>query len=100
MSKQAFDDKCPGCRPVLLDLATSKPLPPEHPLMVGIAEVWKTTTFEEREAFHKFTCLNSRDPQVLTIVAGLNERIQKALDGKLTHNLVKDALDANDAANN
>jgi hypothetical protein len=93
MSKEQFDDKCPGCRPVVLDLQTKQALSPEHPIMLAIAEVWKTTTLKEREAFHKFTCLNSRDPAVMTIVAGLNQRIQKALDGRMTHNVVKDALD-------
>jgi hypothetical protein len=80
MSIAQFNDDCPGCRPAVLDPTTGHVLPPEHPVMVTVNSVWATTTLEERRAFHNVCCLNSRTPEDLKLVAGLNGRIQAALN--------------------
>ena len=46
--------------------------------MLVINRVWAQTTLAEREAFHKFTCLNSRDPEVLRVIGEINGRIKFA----------------------
>lgn len=81
MSKAQFDDNCRGCRPVIIDAATGLPMGPETPEMVAVNGVWETTTREEREAFHDFTCLNSRDLKVMELVAAIHRRITDALQG-------------------
>lgn len=79
MSLKVFDDNCPGCKPVILDKDTLKPFPADSPPMVAINRVWAKTTLEEREAFHKFTCLNSRAPSVMGLVLPLIQRMEDEL---------------------
>lgn len=79
MSWEHFEDTCAGCRPAAMDASTGKVLGAEHPIMRAINLVWEGTTREEREAFHRFTCQNSRDQKVLAAVMGINMRIQAAL---------------------
>jgi len=79
MSKHKFDDDCPGCRPVLIDVDTGNPMPLTHPTMVRVNEIWAQTTLGEREAFHQVTCLNNRTPQVLKLAMQITRRIQDAL---------------------
>jgi len=47
--------------------------------MVALIRIWNATTSEERHAFHRFTCQNSRDPQDIAVMQNLSERIQTAL---------------------
>jgi hypothetical protein len=82
MSRETFNDNCPGCKPVILDPTTLKPFPYLSREMVAVRKAWETTTLEERAAFHDFTCLNSRDPNVLKLVEAINHKIEKALSGK------------------
>jgi hypothetical protein len=56
-----------------------KVLPSDSCKMKAVDRVWAATTWAERKAFHEFTCLNSREPEVLAIVGSLNHRIQWAL---------------------
>ena len=79
MSRERFDDNCKDCNPVAIDPATGKRVPDDHPVMVAMNKVWAMTTKKEREAFHEFTCHNSREPKVLLVVAALRRRIQEAL---------------------
>jgi len=83
MSKDKFNDDCQGCKPAVIDVQTGKPLTPEHPIMAAVNRVWGKTTLAEREAFHKFTCLNSRDPEVMKVVQSLSERIKSAAQADL-----------------
>lgn len=80
MSMQKHDDDCAGCRPVLMDANTRQPLPPDSPEMQAVNRMWETTTLDEREAFHRVTCLNSRADEDLTLVQGIAERIGDALE--------------------
>lgn len=80
MSIEKHDDDCPGCRPVLCDANTMKPLPADTPEMKAINRIWLDTTRSEREAFHRVTCQNSRADEDLTLVQDIAERISRALE--------------------
>jgi hypothetical protein len=80
MSLQKHDDDCPGCRPVLLDANTRQPLSSDSPEMQAVNRMWSSTTLDEREAFHRVTCLNSRADEDLTMVQDIAERISAALE--------------------
>jgi hypothetical protein len=47
--------------------------------MQAVMRVWAKTTLREREAFHQFSCRNSKDPEVLRIVQTLNELMAKEI---------------------
>ena len=80
MSKQNFDDQCPGCRPALVDAQTGKVMAHDSPQMKCVLAVWAETTRKEREAFHRFTCLNSREDGDMRIVKELSERFITAME--------------------
>jgi hypothetical protein len=82
MSWQKYEDQCPGCTPVLADPVTLEPLPQDDPMTKAVMEVWAGTTLEERQAFHRFTCLNSRAADDLVIINELTRRIQAAVRGR------------------
>jgi hypothetical protein len=77
MSKQIFSDECDGCRPVAVDLETGKIQPDDSPIMKSINKVWAQTTLEERQAFHRVTCLNSRDRKDLQIMQEFTDKVTK-----------------------
>jgi len=79
MSWQQHEDDCPGCRPAVCDPETMVQLPDEHPVMQAVLGVWKTTTLAERQAFHRMTCNNSREPSDMSTVQTLMERITAAI---------------------
>ncbi len=79
MSKEQFNDNCPGCRPIIIDPDTMKVLPEDSWQMQAVARVWAATNYAERKAFHEFTCLNSREPMVMAIVNTLRHRMNNAL---------------------
>jgi hypothetical protein len=79
MSMKKHDDQCPGCMPAILDVNTGKALPDSHPAMKAIISVWNQTTRPEREAFHDFTCLNSRDAKVMNIIDNLQTKFSAAI---------------------
>jgi len=77
MSREVFDPECAGCRPVLIDPETGKITPETDPVMVAILEAWKWIPRDQKEAWHRFTCQNSRDPndlRLMTIVQAVFER--------------------------
>lgn len=61
MSREAFDDDCPDCLPVLLNAETGQKLAPDDPAQKKMDAVWAKATRAQKEAFHRVTCLNSRD---------------------------------------
>jgi len=63
----------------MLDAQTGEVLPEDAPQMQCVLGVWAGTTREEREAFHRFTCLNSRASSDMETMADLAARFQKAL---------------------
>jgi hypothetical protein len=44
--------------------------------MVAVNKVWEESTFEDREAFHRVTVLNSEDPDDLRRMKEMSERIE------------------------
>jgi hypothetical protein len=75
MSLDKFDDHCPSCRPLMLDMQTGQPLPDGHPLLAIVDEVWKEMSISERAAFHRFTCLNKRTPEEIAVMETFGARI-------------------------
>jgi hypothetical protein len=80
MSKDQYQEGCRGCQPVLIDLVTGKAMPDDSPLMVAIFSVWNTLSRQEKEAWHEFTCSNSREPQILAVVERINQRFTEAAE--------------------
>lgn len=81
MSKEQFEEGCRGCQPVLIDVATNKAMADDAPPMKAVLGVWATLSREEKEAWHEFTCQNSRESQILVVVGRINARFQEALKG-------------------
>lgn len=79
MSWKKFDEKCKGCGPVIINMKTRKPYAEDSPEMIAVMAFWKTTTREERLAFHRFCCLNSRAPLDLQIMERLSEQMGKVI---------------------
>lgn len=79
MSWERFDENCKGCRPVIIDTRTGKAFPDDSPQMVAVMELWSKTSRAQRVAFHRVTCLNSRDMVDLFIIESLSRRIGEAL---------------------
>jgi hypothetical protein len=81
MSWAYFEDDCPGCRPALIDMKTRERVPEDSPEMQAVLGVWAKTTAEERRAFHRFTCQNSRTPEDLKVMRDLSEKMSRAMSG-------------------
>lgn len=79
MSREAFEEGCRGCKPVLIDLETYQPMSDDAPPMKAILALWETFTLAEKQSWHEFTCHNSREPQILAVVTGIQQRMQAAL---------------------
>jgi hypothetical protein len=78
MSREIFQDECPGCRPAVVDVTTGEPMPDDSPLVRSVQRVWARTQRFEREAFHRVTCLNSRQPTDMAVCSALMSRIENA----------------------
>lgn len=76
MSHHKFDPECLDCRPVIIDPSTSQVLSAEHPVMVAVNAVWEASPLEDREAFHRVTVLNGRDPEDLRRMQAMVEKIE------------------------
>jgi len=79
MSRDKFDDNCAGCKPMMMDPVTRMVYPDDHPMMVVVLRLWSETTIEERRAWHRFTCQNSRAVEDLKFAQTFSERIDAAL---------------------
>lgn len=80
MSWTEFSDTCPGCRPAMLDMQTRRRLPDSDPLMRIVNDLWSKTTLEERQAWHRVCCQNSRAPRDMLFASGFAQKIQDASD--------------------
>lgn len=76
MSKEKFQDDCPGCRPSIVNTETGEPCPEDHPVMRAINKVWEKASLEEKEAFHRVTCDNSRAKEDLALMDGIVEKFR------------------------
>lgn len=77
MSRDLFNDDCTGCRPMLFDMGTGKALTNDDPVMRAINRIWDGLTRSEKEAFHRFCCLNSRAPDDLLVVGMIKRKFEK-----------------------
>jgi hypothetical protein len=77
--KKPHSPNCSGCRPVLLDVETGETMSHKHPAMIAVNAEYDKTTDRERQAWHAFTVQNSRDPEVMVIIADLQARFQAAM---------------------
>lgn len=55
-------ENCPGCRPVVFNPATFRALPSSHPAQRAADQAWRDALPAVRVAWHRVTCLNSRNP--------------------------------------
>lgn len=76
MSYKRYQEDCPGCRPVALDLQTGKVLSEDHPMMKALTKVWEAEGPLVRAAFHRVTCLSSKSPLDLALAQGYMQRAQ------------------------
>lgn len=74
-----FDDACPDCRPAMMDVKTGRLFADDSPEMVAVNRLWGETTAKERQAWHRFTCQNSRSPADLVLVKAFSDRLEAAL---------------------
>jgi len=50
-------------------------LPFNDPVQQAAQRAWAKTTRTQREAFHRFTCLNSREPVDMQLVDQINRMV-------------------------
>ena len=79
MSREKFDDNCPDCRPILMDVDTGQRMPEDSPEMRVVLALWDETTLIEREAWHRVTCQNSQLSSDLRLTENFTKRIRQAL---------------------
>jgi hypothetical protein len=77
--KDRFDDECPDCRPIMVDPKTMQPYAADSVEMMAVNQIWSETTLEDRRAFHRFTCQNSRATGDMLRVKGFSDRLEEAL---------------------
>lgn len=77
MSRLRYDDDCPLCRPVAVNMETGRPLPDGHPMMQALGRAWAKAGPLQRQAFHRVTCLNSRAPLDLALVRSLRLAMER-----------------------
>jgi len=82
MSHDCFDDECPGCRPAMVDVKTGRLLADDSVEMKTVRRIWSGTTLKERQAWHRFTCQNSRSIVDIQIVKAFSDRLEAALAKK------------------
>jgi hypothetical protein len=78
MSEEKFEEDCYGCRPAILDAQTGTKLPDDHPVVVMANKVYDSFSREEKEAYHRFCCQNSRAPGDVAVAAKLAKGIEQA----------------------
>ena len=81
MSRESHDDNCEGCKPALIDTTTGQPLAPDSPMMQAVMGVWAKTTLPQRQAWHRVTCLMSRDPEDVRLAEQFVQDVQNATKG-------------------
>lgn len=81
MSKGKFGEDCPGCLPAIFNMKTKKVMTPEEfPPLKIIIDLFKDLTSEQKHAWHRITCQNSRTPKDMELVTPFIETVMKVLD--------------------
>lgn len=76
MPMHQFSDDCPGCRPAMINLTTNEVLPEDDPMMQKMLSIWGATSYEERQAYHRVMCQNSRAITDLLIVQAIVNKLK------------------------
>lgn len=78
MSREKYEEGCPGCRPKLIDPDSGEVLADDHPAMQMVLRLWEECSGEERQAFHAVCCLNSKNAVDVMAVEGFFRRVEEA----------------------
>lgn len=68
------------CVPTLIDAITGVPEPNDSPVMKAVFKVWESTSAEDRAAYHRYCCLNSKKPRDIERTEALCERFKQAAE--------------------
>jgi hypothetical protein len=75
-SRDHDPEKCPGCRPLVFDPKTGE----RSQFLTEMAgKVYDAAPPEQRRAWHRVTCLNSRDLRDIDLSSKIIEALQKAV---------------------
>jgi hypothetical protein len=80
MSLDKFDANCAGCRPCMMNPKTGQVMPDDSPEMRAVLGAWNALTPAEKQAWHRFTCLNSRTLIDLSAAKKFADSAQAALN--------------------
>jgi hypothetical protein len=75
VSWEAYEEDCPDCRPAMVDMKTGQVMPDDAPMMRFVLEVFKGLTLAEKQAWHRFTCQNSRAPADLKVIESITQKL-------------------------
>jgi hypothetical protein len=78
MSREQFDDECAGCRPAMVDVKTKQLYADDSVEMVIVNRLWSKTMLEERQAWHRVMCQNSRAALDMNLAKAFADRIEAA----------------------
>ena len=78
MSRVLFDDECPGCRPAMMDVKIRRLFADDSVEMTIVNRLWSETTIEERRAWHRVTCQNSRSLVDMQFTNAFADRLEAA----------------------
>lgn len=67
---------CPGCRPLVFDPQTGET---NSFLTVQAGKVYDAAPVEQKRAWHRVTCLNSRAPDDLELSGKIVQALQRAV---------------------
>lgn len=71
------------CRLAIVDPQTHRTLPAAHPVMVAATKMFNEEfTLGDRAAWHRFCCLNSRDPADVAVAKKISARIEECMKEK------------------
>jgi hypothetical protein len=71
------------CRIAMLDPTTGRQLGPDHPVMRAATRVFWEATDEERSAWHRFCCENSRDVADIEVAEEMSLRIKEKAEAAM-----------------
>jgi hypothetical protein len=77
---EVFDPNCEGCRPAMMDVKTGQKLPPEHPTMKVVNELWDAAPRTEQEACFRVWVHNSRASADMALAAAFFEKVRTRLN--------------------
>lgn len=76
LSEDHDPENCPGCRPVVFDPNTGAM---NEDLTAAAGRVFDKATPEAKRAWHRVTCLNSRDLIDVNLAKGIVDALQKGM---------------------